>query len=208
MTRSTIRAFTCLIVLPAVSLLFGFTDTGPEQQTVLMAEMPLYLEEHLDAAHIEGSEVPVDVLEPVVWSFDEPQPDWKPVKPIPAQMEAVKPVRVDDALRLPLTGANRDHKYSLLFGAIYVELPDWNLEDWAYVEVRARTRDPMRVIGMDFNYTEEDSYAGILPFYSDGGGAPPVTDGTCPDVPAITRPAPYAEVGRALDALVDRIQQP
>ncbi len=29
MTRSTIRAFTCLIVLPAVSLLFGFTDTGP-----------------------------------------------------------------------------------------------------------------------------------------------------------------------------------
>ena len=46
MTNSTIRAFTCLIVLPAVSLLFGFTDTGPEQQKVLIAEMPLYLEEH------------------------------------------------------------------------------------------------------------------------------------------------------------------
>jgi arylsulfatase A-like enzyme len=65
-----------------------------------------------------------------------------------------------------------------LLGAIYVELPDLNLEDWAYVEINARTRDPMRLVGLDFNYTEEDSYGGRLPFYSEGDNAPLVTDGT------------------------------
>ncbi len=180
MTRSTIRAFTCLIVLPAVSLLFGCRDTEPEQQTVLMAEMPLYLEEHLDAANIEGSEVPVDVLETVEWRFDEPQPDWKPVKPIPAELEAVKPVRVDDALRLPLTGANRNTGNRRLIGAILVDLPNWNLGDWTYVEIRARTRDPMSLVGVAFNYSVDDPLipGGWFPFYSGGDNAPFIRDGT------------------------------
>ncbi|TKJ35235.1 MAG: hypothetical protein CEE38_15515 [Planctomycetes bacterium B3_Pla] len=175
MTRTTIRAFTCLLTLPAVSLLFGFTDTGPEQQKVLMAEMPLYLEEHLDAARIEGSEVPEDLPEPVEWRFDEPQPDWRPAKPIPAELEAVKPVRVDDALRMPLTAENRADGLRLV-GIIYVELPDWKLEDWTYVEIRARTRDPMRVVGLAFNYTEKDEE--VFPFYTPGDRTPLVTDGT------------------------------
>ena len=84
MIRTTIRAFTCLIVLPAVSLLFGCRDTEPEQQTALTAEMPLYLEDHLDAAHIEGSDVPEDLPETVEWRFDEPQPEWRPANPISA----------------------------------------------------------------------------------------------------------------------------
>ena len=37
-----------------------------------------HLEDHLDAATIEGSEVPADLPEPVEWRFDEPQPGWKP----------------------------------------------------------------------------------------------------------------------------------
>jgi arylsulfatase A-like enzyme len=165
--------------LTLVIMLMAFSCSGPKSdQTLLKATLPLHLEEHLDAATIEGSEVPADIPEPVEWRFDEPRPDWKPAKPIPAQWEAVKPVRVDDALRLPLTGANRDPKYPRLLGAIYVELPDLNLEDWAYVEISARTRDPMRLVGLDFNYTEEDSYGGRLPFYSEGDNAPLVTDGT------------------------------
>ncbi len=177
MTRSTIRAFTCLIVLPAVSLLFGFTDTGPEQQTVLMAEMPLYLEEHLDAAHIEGSKVPEDIPEPVKWRFDEPQPDWRPAKPLEQiRTAAVEAVRVDDALRLPLT--ERSGSGTRLFSIIYVDLPDWKLEDWSYVEIRARTRDPMHVVGLVFNYTEEDPLESYAPFYAWVPGAPLVTDGT------------------------------
>ena len=55
MTSSTIRAFTYLIILTAVLLLFGCRDTEPEQQTALTAEMPLHLEDHLDTAHAETS---------------------------------------------------------------------------------------------------------------------------------------------------------
>ncbi|MHC4538388.1 MAG: hypothetical protein ACYS74_01235, partial [Planctomycetota bacterium] len=146
MHRSAIRAFTCFVVFTAMLLLFGCRDTEPEQQTALTAEMPLYLEEHLDSARIVGSKVPDDVLEPVEWRFDEPQPDWKPLKPLHAQMETVKPVRVEDALRLALTAKNRTINGSVLIGRIYVELPDWNIEDWAYVEIRARTRDPIAYI--------------------------------------------------------------
>ncbi len=178
MISSTIRAFTCLIILTAVLLLFDSRDTEPEQQTALTAEMPLHLEDHLDAAHIEGSEVPEDLPEPVEWRFDEPQPDWKPAKPIPAELEAVKPDRTEDALRLTLTTKNRRIGNSpRLLGAICVELPDWNLQDWAYVEIRARTGDPMRYIGLAFNYNEEDRAWDLFPFYSIGDNAPLVTDG-------------------------------
>ncbi len=49
---------------------------GPAPLTV---DMPLHLEDHLDVATIVGSEVPAEVLAPVEWHFDEPQPDWKPI---------------------------------------------------------------------------------------------------------------------------------
>ncbi len=61
-----------LLTLPLVSCSGSASDSP-----VLTAEMPLHLEDHLDAATIEGSEVPEDVPQPVVWSFDEPQPDWR-----------------------------------------------------------------------------------------------------------------------------------
>ena len=108
MIRSTIRAFTCLIILSAVLLLFGCRDTEPEQQTALTADMPLHLEDHLDTANIEGSEVPADVPKPVVWRFDEPQPDWKVIDPCKFEIDS-KPAEViqtEDALRILLTKAN------------------------------------------------------------------------------------------------------
>ncbi len=146
--------------------------------TPLTVDMPLHLEEHLDAATIVGSEVPADLPQPVEWRFDEPQPEWRPAKPIPAQWEAVEPVRADDALRLPLTAENSG--YGAFFGVIYVDLPDWKLEDWGYVEIRARTKDPMRYIGLVFNYTEKDPVPGATwaPFYSPGDRALLVGDGT------------------------------
>jgi len=108
MTSSTIRAFTCLIILTAVLGLFGCIDTESEEETTLTAEMPLHLEDHLEAAHIEGSEVPEDVPKPVVWRFDEPQPDWKVIDPCKFEIDS-KPAEVnqtEDALRIVLTKAN------------------------------------------------------------------------------------------------------
>ncbi len=150
---------------------------GPAPLTV---DMPLHLEDHLDAATIVGSEVPADLVESVEWRFDEPQPDWRPAKPLlPLRTAAVEAVQADDALRLSLTERHRASAIGPRWiGLIYVDLPESNLADWAYVEIRARTRDPMNLIILGFNYTEEDDYGGSFPFYSIGDRALLVTDGT------------------------------
>ena len=113
-------------------------DSGPA---------PLHLEEHLDAATIEGSEVPEDIPQAVEWRFDEAQPDWKPwVPPIPPRQPA-KMTRTDDALRLTLTEGTR-WPDGRLRGGLYIDLPDWRREDWAYVLVRARTSEGIRTFGI------------------------------------------------------------
>ena len=159
---------------PAVSRIFPATALGlalvscsgsPSGSTVLTADMPLHLEDHLEAATIIGSEVPADVPQPVEWRFDEPQPNWRPATPIGGLWEPVRPVRVDDALRLPLSAANRDPE-SYLDGTIYTALPDLRLDDWAYVEIRARSSDRMESIRLGFNYTEEDPFEFGVPFSS------------------------------------------
>jgi arylsulfatase len=173
-----VKSKTSVFIVFSVILL-TFSCSGPESdQPMLTAELPLHLEEHLDNARIEGSEVPDNLPAPVEWRFDEPQPDWKPTRPIQPQMEAVKPVRIEDALHLPLTSRNRREGRPRLLGSIYIELPDWDLEDWAYAEVRARTQDAIRVIGLDFNYTENVPGRSVFPFYSIGDRTPLVTDGT------------------------------
>ena len=163
------------LLLPSV-LCLGCGGPAP-----LTVDMPLHLEDHLDAATIVGSEVPDDIPEPVEWRFDEPQPDWRPATPTGGLWKPVRPVRTDDALRLPLNAANRDPQESDLEGFIYTELPDLRLEDWAYVEIRARTSDPMESILLGFNYTEEDPFDMDVPFYSAtrwSARAFLVTDGT------------------------------
>jgi len=187
-----------------LALICAGCASGPAPLTV---EMPLHLEEHLDAATIVGSEVPEDIPQAVEWRFDQPQPDWKPAKPIPAQIEAVKPVRADDALRLPLTTRNRIIDRPRLVGAIYVTLPDWDLEDWGYVEIRARTRDPMDSVGLGFNYTDEDPAPGgglgggrgRGPFLHRRPSGSPCDRRHGPDVPAVSRPK-GARLGGPVDA--------
>jgi len=122
-----------------------------------------------------GPEVPADLPQVVEWRFDQPQPDWRPAKPISEEYEGVRPVRIDDALRLPLTSATRIDGPNPA-GEIYVHLPDWNLDDWSLVEIRARTRGPIQAIGLDFNYTETDPGSGG-PFYSEGDATRVTSDG-------------------------------
>jgi len=123
---------------------------GPAPLTV---DMPLHLEDHLDAATIVGSEVPAELLEPVEWHFDEPQPDWKPVVRREPGIKPVQLTRTEDALRLTLTEANRGSRDNL-HGGIYIDLPDWSREDWAYVLVRARTSEKVDHIELQFNLSE------------------------------------------------------
>jgi arylsulfatase A-like enzyme len=146
-----------LLTLPFLSC-SGSSSDSP----VLTAEMPLHLEEHLDAATLVGSDVPADVPAAVEWRFDEPQPDWKPVPP----REEARPIRMErteEGLHLTLNEANNlDMAWSdgEPQGGIYVELPDWQREDWAYVMVRARASENLQVIWLGFNLrgnAEEDA---------------------------------------------------
>ncbi len=109
-------------------------ESGP---AVLTADLPLHLEDHLEAATIEGSEVPKDIPEAVEWRFDEPQPDWRRIHPWEFHTEPAELVRTGDALRLVFADKNRDSDGDFV-GGLYVGLPDWRLEEWAYVAVEAR----------------------------------------------------------------------
>lgn len=143
-----------VMFLTLAIMLMGFSCSGPESdQPLLTAELPLHLEEHIEAASIKGSEVPVDVPTVVEWRFNEPQPDWKPVVPLRPSVKPIKLKRVEDALHLTLTEDNKhlDH----LQGAIYFDLPDWNREDWGYIVIRARTKDDIGSISVCFNLREK-----------------------------------------------------
>ncbi len=145
-------------------------QSGPAPLT---AEVPLHLEDHLDAAAIEGSEVPEDLPKAVEWRFDEPQPDWRLAQwdnfNRPAEL-----VRINDALRLVIVEESRDSDGDL-GGSLYVNLPGWGLEEWAAVAVEARVQPGASDVVLGFNLTEPAS-AGIR--QAGGVPSPLMADGT------------------------------
>ena len=100
------RALRRALVLLAVLLVTTACGRSP-QQVVLTVEMPLHLEDHLDAATF--TELPAtngpktDVPKPVEWRFNEPQPDWKATPQLHPSVGAATLVRIGDALRVTLT---------------------------------------------------------------------------------------------------------
>ena len=138
--------------LPLRGLCLGCGGPAP-----LTVDRPLHLEDHVDDATIVGSEVPADVPAAVEWRFDESQPEWKVFVPVVSRLPSRKPLqaaRTEDALRLSLTEATRfvtQWGLSGVSGYIYVDLPDWQRDDWAYVIVRARTSAENPSIALRFN---------------------------------------------------------
>ncbi len=74
-TATVCHAPSSLVLL--APLLFGACG-GLGSDSALTADVPLKLQEHVDAATVVGSEVPADRPQPVEWQFDEPQPEWTP----------------------------------------------------------------------------------------------------------------------------------
>jgi hypothetical protein len=148
-----------VMFLTLVIMLLAFSCFGPESdQPLLTTKHPLHLEEHLEAAIIEGSEIPVDILPSVVWHFNKPQPDWKSVTPLDPSGKPVRTARTHDALRLTLDNDNafvNPFGPHILEGGIYVDLPKWKREDWAYVIVRARSTEKVGTLGIGFNLRQQ-----------------------------------------------------
>ena len=135
-------------ILPAALLSLAVVNCSgsPSNSPVLTAEMPLHLEDHLDAATIEGSEVPAQVPEAVEWRFDEPQKGWRAPAHKNPFIPPLQMTQTEDALRITLTEAHRDPRDTegVLHGDIYVPLPDLKRAEWGHVLVRARTSDEIR----------------------------------------------------------------
>ena len=142
-----------VLLFAAVSSLLTLT-TCQDGPSPLTAEVPLHLEDHLDAADITGSEVPNDVPEAVEWRFDEPQPDWKPAVPFNPNVEPAALTRTEDALRVTLTEGTKRRDESDPGGGLSIDVPDWRHEDWAYAVVRARTSEQVGQIELGFNRRE------------------------------------------------------
>jgi arylsulfatase A-like enzyme len=170
-----------MIFLSVVISLIGFGCSGPESdQPLLTAELPLHLEEHLDEAKIDGSEIPEDLPAPVEWRLAEPQPDWKQAVPLENQWQPVQMTRIEDGLRLTLTDKARMRGTKWLFGGIYVGVPDWKVEDWAYVLIRARATDRIPQLGTFYNLREKigDGIWAAIPFKIWGNNIPIIPDGS------------------------------
>lgn len=177
--RPTARLALALLV---ASLGPGCIDRGSDA-AFLTADLPIHLEDHLDVARIAGSKVPADIPEPVAWQFDQPQPDWKPVVPLLSTVEPVQTTRTGDGLRLTLTEANAYKEWedaANLCGGIYVDLPDWQREDWGEILIRARTTEKIEEMEVGFNLRSEIGPVlfGVEQFQYPGDNSVVIRDGT------------------------------
>ena len=145
----------------AVGLSVILTATCQRENDELAGDVPLHLEEHLDAANVVGSEVPQDIREPVIWNFDQPQPDWQPIMPLASPAASVKPAtvtRTEQGLQIRLGAANDFTEPSgrpRIGGGVFVQLPDWRREDWSEILVRARTSDKVEFMSVGFRIREK-----------------------------------------------------
>ena len=162
-------------ILVATLLAASCADPAADS-VILIADLPLHLEDHLDAATIEGSEIATDVPETVEWRFDEPQPAWKVAAPWNPTIEGVSLVRTDDALRVTLTEGTRGRDE--FHGGLELELPDWRREDWAYLVVGARTSDNFDLMRIGFNRREGSGMGPPFPYAFTGDRTPLVRDGS------------------------------
>ncbi len=145
---------------------------------VLTADMPLHLEEHVDAAVIEGSELPADGPESVVWRFDEPQPDWRSFS-VAESRNPRQVTRTDDALRVYVTAADRVAGEEDWVGAgIHTDSPGLLILEPTHLLVRARTESAGRltVVTDDLQGSRPRSYYGL--FQRWGGDSPMIADGS------------------------------
>ncbi len=151
-----------LASISATGLLLILAAGCQRENGELAADVPLHLEEHLDAANVVGSEVPPDMPKPVVWNFEQPQPDWRPIVPLPLPVASAEPAtvkRTKEGLEIRLTTAN-DFKFPwddrpVLSGGIFVALPDWRREDWSEILVRARTSGKITFMTVGFRMREK-----------------------------------------------------
>ncbi len=166
-----------------VAVIISISACGGSRAAVLTADMPLHLEDHLDAATVVGSELPKTIPATVEWRFDQPQPDWKATPLWNPPYGAPTLSRTADALRITLTDRVRiSQPPGALAGVIHVDVPDWSRADWAEVVIRARadSASSVNTMRLGFNLREGRGAATpfSFPFLFTAARSPVVRDGT------------------------------
>jgi len=161
-----------------IALVLLCAGCGPAPLTV---ELPLHLEDHLDAATITGSDVPANPPQAVEWRFDQPQPDWKATPLWNPPFGAPTLARSGERLQVTLTNRTRVPD-GRLRGVMHVAVPAWNRRDWTDVVIRARadSTSSVNIVGLGFNLREGRGTGANPqpPFQFGGQNSPIVRDGT------------------------------
>jgi arylsulfatase A-like enzyme len=151
-----------------VASLFAASCTDPvPARIVLTADSTLHLEEHLEAATVDGSEVPEERLRPVTWRFDSPDSAVR-VTPWPGR-GAARAEHIDGALRVALEEATIGPEGGGPYWAplparraiIVLELSNWQREDWAEVSIQARASNA-GTLAIAYNLVEFEPDTGAI----------------------------------------------
>ncbi len=168
---------TAAIALAALASACGKDGSAP--LTPLTAGVPVHLEEQLAAARMEGSAVPKELPKAVEWRFDRPQPGWKAVVPFVPWAAPARVAQTGGALRVALTEANRRRRG--LHGGAFIEVPDWNREDWSFLIVKARSSGEVGLLELGFNLRREAEDVEGGPFVLRGDSVTIINDGAVHD---------------------------
>jgi hypothetical protein len=164
------------IILALLTLACAPSDRDP---ALLAADRPLHLEDHLEAARIEGSALPTDVPDPIEWRFDRPRPEWKALRHYKPSLPPPRLEYTGEALRVSLDERHRDPRKKRLHGDIYVDVPELVRADWSHVRVRARASEEITDVMIGFNLEPPDEVPedqGPSRFFGDNAVA--VNDGS------------------------------
>jgi SAM-dependent methyltransferase len=114
-----------------------------------------------------------DLPTPVEWRFDEPQPDWKVTapRPFPAEIQPATVSQTDVALKITL-GPSTANPNGRLVGGAFIEVPEWEHRDWAYVMIQARSSGPCNIrLGFNvWNWEGHPNEGRPNPYEMWGGG--------------------------------------
>ena len=144
-------------------VLLSVTGCGGQDsdRASLNSDLLVHLEDHLEQASLEGSDLPGQTANAFHWDFSEDQAAWKTIGgrspgPIAAGDPSKPPriERIDDALRLHL-GADDGRSDDPAHGVLYIDLPGLRRDEWNTVLVRVRTSDPLRRMGLAFNLSDD-----------------------------------------------------
>ena len=116
----------------------------------------IHLEDLVDTATIVGGAVSEGLVPPLRWSFEEGAAGWRALPSHFPGSAAAEVAERDGFLTVQLTEATRAPEESgeAFFGGVFVDVADFDLDDWSQVEVEARVTGPVEWVGVAYNVRE------------------------------------------------------